>query len=206
MPILLDLLDRDLKKPRFARARNAEKPRLEKRREEKNREEEINTRAAQPKPANPQPENQPQNEAEKIQNEMQIPAASPPPAAGRVIKRYCEVWRDRYKSAAPISGRAAGQIKTLFKDFGEARAIKLVEAYLSMPDSWFVTKRHDVPTLIANLAAVAHYADTGAIVTKKHIRDLDEKLDDAAGPKRKTIAEILAEKERKKQLQGGNQE
>lgn len=105
---------------------------------------------------------------------VEIAAPSePPPKTNRVIARYCELWKERYGGEPPISGRVAGQFKTFVKDHGEAKALSFVEGFLEMPDKWFVTKRHDVGTMLANLNAIAQYLATGKVYSQKEINTLD---------------------------------
>jgi hypothetical protein len=115
-------------------------------------------------------------------------------AAPQIIPVYCFLWKERYGTNPPINGRAAGQLTRLVKDFGYERTSKILEAYLQMPDPWFVTKRHDVSTLLTNLNAVVQFLDTGKMVTKAHLNKINEQLDEKLGPKPKGIEEILKEK------------
>lgn len=108
------------------------------------------------------------------ENAIQATLIESPPKTNRVIARYCELWKLRYDADAPISGRVAGQLKTFVKDHGETKALSFIEAYLEMPDAWFVTKRHDIPTMIANLNAIAQYMATGKIFSRKEITNLDQ--------------------------------
>lgn len=101
------------------------------------------------------------------------PKASAPEGTQSVIARYCELWKIRYDGNAPIRGKDAGLVKTLVADFGVYKAIQFIEAYLEMPDSWFVTKRHDITTLVNNLPAVSQFIETGKMFTKKEINNLD---------------------------------
>jgi hypothetical protein len=94
----------------------------------------------------------------------------------KVIAAYCEGWSARYNSprSPDITGKSAGLLKSLVNDLGCERVMKLLEAYLAMPDSWFVTKRHDISTFYASLNSVALFADSGKIITKSELRDLDK--------------------------------
>jgi hypothetical protein len=101
------------------------------------------------------------------------PAAESP----SVIKLYCDLWKARYKSqrSPDIRGKTAGQLNGLAKDLGLDRARVLITAYLQMPDEWFVTKTHDVSTLLSNLAKVALFADSGRMITRSDIKQLEKK-------------------------------
>lgn len=90
------------------------------------------------------------------------------------VSRYCELWKQRYKTNPPISGKVAGQIKTLVKDYGLQKTLGYIEAYLNMPDTWFITKRHDITTLTQNINAVAQFYETGRLVTKEEIKNIEQ--------------------------------
>lgn len=100
----------------------------------------------------------------------------PAPPHENLVKVYCDLWKERYRASKspPIGGKVAGQFKTLVKDYGPRRAEELVRAYLAMPDQWFMTKRHDITTLLANLNAVAQFADNGKLISKTELRQADE--------------------------------
>lgn len=103
------------------------------------------------------------------------PVGKPPDSANSLIALYCELWKRRYDSprSPDIGGASSKQFKILLRDFGENRAKALIEAYLQMPDSWFVTKRHDVFTLRANLNAVGLFADSGKMISRREANQLD---------------------------------
>jgi hypothetical protein len=102
-------------------------------------------------------------------------AARPPDSAAPVIAAYCDFWRSRYKSESSptIMPHHARMIKSLVAQVGSERAKVIVEAYLKMPDSWFLTKRHDIPTMIGNLNSITQFMDTGKLLTRNEIRQLD---------------------------------
>lgn len=93
-----------------------------------------------------------------------------------VVQIYCDSWKARYGTFPPITGKVAGQIKGLVKDQGIPRAIELIQAYLDMPDQWFITRRHDIGTLINNLNSVAQFADTGRQITRKEAHEADSAM------------------------------
>jgi hypothetical protein len=108
------------------------------------------------------------------QKKPRKPSASPPDESTLpVVQIYCDAWNARYKSYPPISGKVAGQIKQLVKDLGASRASELIQTYLDMTDQWFLTKRHDITTLVTNLNSVAQYADTGEQITRKDAQQAD---------------------------------
>jgi hypothetical protein len=96
--------------------------------------------------------------------------------ANALIAEYCERFKERYKSNPTIGGKNAGIAKRLAKDLGLARAKDLIATYLSMNDSFFLTKRHDLVTFESNLNAVSVKHDTGHSLTRIDIQNR-EKLD-----------------------------
>lgn len=104
------------------------------------------------------------------------PKATAPDGVNLVIKFYCDTWREVYRAerSPDIRGKDAGMLKTLTKDLGKDRAMELVKAYLEMRDSWFLTKRHDVPTLMQNLNAISLFAQNGQSITRAEISQIDK--------------------------------
>lgn len=101
---------------------------------------------------------------------------SPPiESAAPVIGVYCDLWRDRYKTESHpvILKKEAGMIKNFVKSVGQKKAIEIITTYLEMPDHWFVTKRHDIPTMMANLNSITQFMETGKMFTRGEIRNLD---------------------------------
>jgi len=107
---------------------------------------------------------------------LRPPSASAPPRTNELIGVYCMAWKARYGANPPIGGKAAGQFKTLLKDYGYEKAVLFVESYLDMADQWFLTKRHDIPTLLANLNAVAQFVETGRVLTRKEVANMDRAM------------------------------
>lgn len=157
MPILLDLLERNHKKMRFKCNTNDTKTHLEQNRIdiEQNR---IDIEKGE--------------KTKKVtENKSQLPTETK-----SLIAFYCEAWKSRYNSNPPIGGKEAGIFRTLVKDLGFEKAKNFVNAYLQMPDPWFVTKRHDAATLRLNLNSVEHFITTGKLVTRKDVNELDKRI------------------------------
>ncbi len=131
-----------------------------------------------------------------------------PEKTNGVIASYCDAWRLRYNSGSSptIMPQHAKAVKTFVAQIGIKKATEMIEAYFKMPDTWFITKRHDIPTFMNNLNAITQFMETGAMVTKGQLKDLDEKMTDEFTP-RKGIKQILEENEKIKKLnQGGENE
>lgn len=108
-----------------------------------------------------------------IESKKKRRKAEPSAGVQSLIAHYCDLWFSKYKASAPISGRSAGCFKTLVRDHGLEKATLFVDAFMQMNDSWYATKRHDISALLANLNAVAQFAETGRMFTKREINDLD---------------------------------
>lgn len=102
--------------------------------------------------------------------------APAPEGVNVAIAYYCDAWKQKYKSNPPIGGKEAGLVKSLVKDYGLDKACGLLTAYLQMPDTWFLTKRHDLPTLISNLNAVTHFIATGKVITRNDLKTLEQSM------------------------------
>jgi len=163
MPILLNLLDRDQKKARSERGRSAEKARLDKERDkERDKDKEREEGCAEIRATAP-----------KVPKRKPKLKASAPEGTNLLIGHYSNLWSAKYKAQTPITGKSVGCFKTLVKDHGLEKATRFVDAFLQMNDQWFVTKRHDIATLLININAVAQFAETGRMFTKREINDLD---------------------------------
>lgn len=92
------------------------------------------------------------------------------------VSFYCEQFKSKYKSNPDITGKESGILKTLVKDLGQPRVLKLLEAYFSMPDALVAQRRHDLGTFRLKLTEVGHYADTGAFITRTKIKEIDEEI------------------------------
>lgn len=123
----------------------------------------------------------------------------PPPGTSVVISAYCDAWKESYKSekSPRVFGKDAGMLATLTNELGSETAVLYVQAYLQMPDTWFLTKRHDVPTLMANINAITQYIETGKMVTRSVLKEIEEKVDQTQRPER-SIADIMADEEARK--------
>lgn len=114
---------------------------------------------------------------EKIKDASQPPKSAAPEKANSLVALYCDRWKSRYKTetAPPVMPADAKRIKTLMQQVGHERASQIIEAYLQMPDQWFVTKRHDIATMLGGLNAITQFIDTGKIITRKEIQTLENK-------------------------------
>lgn len=118
-------------------------------------------------------------ETEKSKKAQPVDASASPPKVEHphktLIARYCECWKQRYKSARSphIMPQNIRQLKTLLDQVGEERALKIIEGYLQMPDSWFVTRTHDISTMVSNLNKIQLFIDSGRMITKTEIKQLD---------------------------------
>lgn len=100
-----------------------------------------------------------------------------PSRTHEVVAAYCDAWKVRYPPGSPkILPQHAKQIKTLVESFGFEEAKKIVEAYLKIPDKWFLEKRHDIPTLMSNLNKVTHFMQTNRVVTDKDIKQVMDRV------------------------------
>lgn len=95
---------------------------------------------------------------------------------GNIVSVYCDVWKSRYAVSPIIQPKDAGRLNKFAKSVGFAKAEQIIGAYLDMPDQWFLTKRHDVDTMLGNLNAIALFMETGKVVSRKEIQNADSTL------------------------------
>lgn len=118
----------------------------------------------------------PQKHDDKVQAEMfAFPPSASKPTTRNVIAAYCDAWKIAYKveHSPPIMQKHVGLLNSLTKSLGAERATLVVQAYLRMPDQWFLTKRHDIETLMANLNAVTQFIETGRMVSRKEAQSVE---------------------------------
>jgi len=144
----------------------------------------------------------------KIQNTKKPSAqkqASANLKTSKFIGYFCNAYKKKYNAQYKISGKNAGIAKRLCADMGEEELTLVVDSYLQMSDSWFISKTHDLATLESSLQKVLVFAQTGKMVTKREavsveqVAHANEELSDGA-MKRAVIArefekEIKAKKE-----------
>jgi hypothetical protein len=90
------------------------------------------------------------------------------------IAAYCEAFKERYGTHPVIDGKSLGLARTLIKDLGLTPAISLVKTYLTMNDSFFTLKSHDLGTLKLNLNSVKIKKETGNRINAPQARKLEQ--------------------------------
>lgn len=98
------------------------------------------------------------------------------PKANEVIGLYYSLWKEKYGSKPPLTGKHFSLIKAIVKTNGIARTSELLKSYFEMPDAWFIKRRHDVESFNANLNQIAHFGDTGTIITNQQVRQADNQM------------------------------
>ncbi len=95
------------------------------------------------------------------------------PIGADIVSHYCDTWKSRYGTNPTILGADGKRLKSFAQTVGLPRARLLIQAFLDMNDSWFLTKRHDVATLIGSMNAVTQFLDTGQTLTKSDIKNAE---------------------------------
>lgn len=98
--------------------------------------------------------------------------------ASHLIAHYCDRWKIAYRveSNPVIQPKDAKTMKGLLENIGYEKSLVIITNYLRMGDNWFVTKRHDIPTMMANLNSITQFGETGKIVTRSEINQLDKNI------------------------------
>jgi hypothetical protein len=92
------------------------------------------------------------------------------------IATYCREWKRLYNSQAIIGDKERAVIRRLIKSYGITQTLVLINAYTRMPDHWFATKTHDLPTLEGNVPKVKVFVDSGKMMSRKEAQQLDLKV------------------------------
>lgn len=89
------------------------------------------------------------------------------------IAYFCEQWAGKYKARYTVLPKEAGLINRSFKGMGTDKFKSLVDAYLQMHDGYFLSKRHDITSLVMNVPKVSHFAQTGIKVTRHDVNHME---------------------------------
>lgn len=84
------------------------------------------------------------------------PSASAPPG-NELVGEYYAQWERKHHGRAQLLPVDHKKLKGLGESLGTEAATALVRAYFRVPNDWFAKKKHDVQTLVSNLAEVQAY-------------------------------------------------
>ena len=109
---------------------------------------------------------------------VQKQPVSDKPRPQELIALYCDCWKELYRTEqSPIISKShAGMILNLMKSAGQDRSKEIIKNYFQMPDKWFITKRHDIPTMITNTNAIVHFIETGRLISQRELSVLDKQI------------------------------
>lgn len=133
-------------------------------------------------------------------DERTLAPAAPVAVARNAIAFYCECYKSRYGHNPKIAPKQAGILSRIHRDHGPTGFENLIRGYFTMPNSFLVQRSHPVELIESKLNEITRFNETGKVVTRGHVKEFNEKLDDAMGPRAPTISEILADQ---KKLTGG---
>lgn len=101
-------------------------------------------------------------------------SAIAPQKTNEFIARYCELWKGRHKSAAPIVGKDAGIAKRLSKSLSREKSDLYLTAYFEMPDAYLVKARHPLELFETRLKEIAAFAESGEFLTRRQASQFDD--------------------------------
>jgi hypothetical protein len=96
-------------------------------------------------------------------------------AARDFIAKYCELFKQRYRTNPHIRGKQAGVAKRVLKDVPLERAKLYLEAFFQMPDSWLVKTKHPLEAFEPKLNEIVVFATTGEFTGAVQARQIDQK-------------------------------
>lgn len=102
--------------------------------------------------------------------------AQPPEKISDLIAHYCDTWKVAYKTNSNpiIQGKDAGNLNKFMKSVGYEKAKNVISAYLRMGDKWFITKRHDITTMLSNTNAIIQFMENGKLITQSELNNFDK--------------------------------
>lgn len=96
------------------------------------------------------------------------------------IATYVRAFGERYPGARPdLTGKTQGEISRYLDDTPIRRACEMIQAFIRMNDSWFLTKVHDFTTFANNQNKVALYLDTGNQMLGTTAREVERRQHNA---------------------------
>lgn len=99
-------------------------------------------------------------------------------STANLIATYCDNWKKVYKSSINpmIDGKSAKLLKNFLDHFGKEKSELVVNTYFKMPDKWFLTKKHDIATMLGNTNSIIHFLETGRVVTATELLNIEKKV------------------------------
>lgn len=143
MPILLDLLERNTKKARATRIKNASKVHLDKD-VDRDKERDVDVESS---------------ESAKLLNK-------------KIWDTYLNAYRQRYKVDPIRNASVNAQVSQLRKRVGE-RAVELVEFYLSHNDGFYLQKTHALGLCLKDCETLMTQMQRGRAITKTTVRQFE---------------------------------
>ena len=108
----------------------------------------------------------------------------PPNACQVFIGTYAKAYEAKYHFRPEVVLAEAGAAKNIVKALGLQKALLFIPTFLSMTDSWFLTKRHSLCAMVSNLNAIKQFHQTGKVTSinanggrKKTAFERDEDID-----------------------------
>lgn len=146
LPILLNLLDRDMKKPRLKREKSAPKMRLDKSRIEESRVDKNIPKA--------------QSEANKELNR-------------KVWDAYSQSYFDRYKTEPVRNASVNAKISQLAKRLG-VEAIDVVKFYLGHNDTFYLKNLHSIGLCLTHAESLRTQWARGKAITNRDVKNFEK--------------------------------
>lgn len=122
-----------------------------------------------------EPENfEPRVKSTKPKKQASIDALPVEAPKGQIfVGHYCALWKKRYGVNPVLRPQDGKNLKSLGDNNSTERVLGLLEAYFEMPDPFFLKRRHDIATFLGNLNSIAHFMESGRVVTNTELRNLD---------------------------------
>lgn len=102
------------------------------------------------------------------------PREKKPNYSFELVEHWKAAFRTRYKEDPHAMPKDFASAKNILKAVPIEHAKILVTAYFEMNDHWYLTKRHDLATLLGNINAVQVYLGTGQTLNRIQIQQQEK--------------------------------
>lgn len=109
-------------------------------------------------------ENTGERKIEKNSKKANLSVRPPDFGSKEVIAHYCEEYKTRYGGNPTITGKTAGQVKSLLKTLSVCRVKDLISVYLQTEDPWFLKVRHRFSEFSSNLEQLGASLEKGSAI------------------------------------------
>jgi hypothetical protein len=93
----------------------------------------------------------PETEAATEEKPENVKPKKEPSPVSKVIAHYCELFKQQYGITPKIGGKESGSLKRLCDNYGEEKALAIVQRYFRLNDKWLADQAYPVSLIDRNI-------------------------------------------------------